>query len=71
MNCPKCGTEIAEGSLYCTACGEDIHIVPDFEPEVEQSMRDTMDQIVVELQDSQASEEQKSKKSPKRTILDG
>ncbi len=32
-------------------------------------MRDTMDQIVVELQDSQASEEQKSKKSPKKNYL--
>ena len=40
MNCPKCGAEIEEGSLYCTVCGEDIHIVPDFESEVEQSMQE-------------------------------
>ncbi len=52
MNCPKCGTKIEEGSLYCTACGEDIHIVPDFESEVEQSMQDTLEQIAEELQDT-------------------
>lgn len=56
MNCPKCGTKIEEGSLYCTACGEDIHIVPDFESEVEQSMQDTLDQIAEELQDTQKNE---------------
>lgn len=67
MNCPKCGAEIEEGSLYCTACGEDIHIVPDFEPEVEQSMRDTMDQIVEELQDSRKAEEQKPEKPRKKS----
>ena len=27
-----------EGKLYCEHCGEDIHIVPDFEPEIEYNM---------------------------------
>lgn len=52
MNCPKCGAEIAEGSLYCTVCGEDIHIVPDFDSEVEQSMQDALEQIAEEVKDS-------------------
>ncbi len=64
MNCPKCGTEIEEGSLYCTVCGEDIHIVPDFESEVEQSMQDTLDHIAEELQDSQKADT--PEKSPKK-----
>ena len=34
MKCPNCGAEMEEGKLYCEHCGEDIHIVPDFEPEV-------------------------------------
>ena len=50
MNCPKCGAEIEEGSLYCGVCGEDIHIVPDFESEVEQSMQATLEHIAEELQ---------------------
>lgn len=52
MNCPKCGAEIETGSLYCTVCGEDIHIVPDFDSEVEQSMQDTLEQIAEEVKDS-------------------
>lgn len=31
MKCKKCGGEIAEGSLYCEKCGEDIHIVPEYD----------------------------------------
>lgn len=53
MNCPKCGAEIEEGSLYCGVCGEDIHIVPDFESEVEQSMQATLEHIAEELQISE------------------
>lgn len=46
MKCPKCGKEMPEGSLYCEYCGEDIHIVPDFEPELEQSIQQNMDSIL-------------------------
>ncbi len=63
MNCPKCGTEIEEGSLYCTVCGEDIHIVPDFESEVEQSMQDALEQIAEELQDTQQTRQKEESKS--------
>lgn len=45
MKCPNCGEEMAEGKLYCEHCGEDIHIVPDFEPELERSMELTMEGI--------------------------
>lgn len=38
MNCPKCGAEIAKESLYCENCGEDIHIVPDYDPELEYNL---------------------------------
>ena len=56
MNCPKCGAKIEEGSLYCTACGEDIHIVPDFDSEVEQSIQDALEQIAEEVKDSSGSD---------------
>ena len=49
MKCPNCGEEMAEGKLYCEHCGEDIHIVPDFEPELERSLELTMNGILEDL----------------------
>lgn len=46
MKCPNCGSEMAEGSLYCEKCGEDIHIVPDFEPELEQNIEQNIEQTI-------------------------
>lgn len=51
MKCPKCGAEIREGYLYCEKCGEDIHIVPDFDPEIEYSMHETLSGIVEEVRE--------------------
>ncbi len=51
MNCPKCGAEMKEGSLYCEYCGEDIHIVPDFEPELEYSLEQTLSHIVEDIRE--------------------
>lgn len=45
MKCPNCGAEMPEGSLYCEHCGEDIHIVPDFEPELEQNIQQAIHTI--------------------------
>ena len=42
MICPSCGSEIEEGNLYCGICGEEIHFVPVFEPEIEQSITDSL-----------------------------
>lgn len=49
MKCPKCGEEIRADYLYCENCGEDIHIVPDFEPELELSIKKTLEEIVKEV----------------------
>ena len=46
MKCQKCGAEISEGKLYCSACGQEIQIVPDFEPEVEHTINQTMYHIL-------------------------
>ncbi|HJC56631.1 MAG TPA: chitobiase/beta-hexosaminidase C-terminal domain-containing protein [Candidatus Eisenbergiella intestinipullorum] len=34
MKCPRCGSEIKDGMLFCENCGEEIRIVQDFEPEI-------------------------------------
>ncbi|MCX4306330.1 MAG: chitobiase/beta-hexosaminidase C-terminal domain-containing protein [Acetatifactor sp.] len=49
MKCPNCGEEMAEGTLYCEHCGEDIHIVPDFEPELEADLEQSISEIMDEL----------------------
>ena len=42
MKCPNCGNELEEGHLICEICGEEIQIVPDFEPEIENSITETL-----------------------------
>ena len=43
MKCPKCGTEMKDDHLYCEHCGEEIYIVPDFEPEIELNLEQTQE----------------------------
>lgn len=38
MKCPKCGHNLPEGKLFCEKCGEEINIVPDYEPETDLSI---------------------------------
>ena len=38
MRCPKCGTDLPEGALLCEKCGEEIHIVPDYDPTLDVSI---------------------------------
>ena len=49
MKCPKCQAEMKEDHLYCEHCGEEIHIVPDFEPEIELNLELTLNDIVREI----------------------
>lgn len=49
MKCPNCGAEMKESRLYCENCGEDIHIVPDFEPELELHMEKNLERISEEV----------------------
>ncbi len=49
MKCPNCGAEMKEGRLYCENCGEDIHIVPDFEPELELNMEQSLGKILIDV----------------------
>lgn len=46
MVCSNCGTEIKDGCVYCEKCGQSIQIVPNFEPEIEERMDETLSAIV-------------------------
>ena len=52
MKCPNCGCEMAEGHLYCEKCGMEIQIVPDFEPEIENSIIETLSTVAEEIEGS-------------------
>lgn len=38
MKCPKCGCELEAGKFYCSTCGTEIQYVPNYEPEIEDSI---------------------------------
>lgn len=37
LRCPNCGADMKDDKLYCYECGEDIHIVPDYDPSMDPS----------------------------------
>ncbi len=73
MKCPNCGNDMPEHTLYCEHCGEDIHIVPDFEPEIEMNIHKIISDITEEAFDDNGFiiEKKQSKAFPKskRCIL--
>lgn len=53
MKCPNCGQEIQAEHLYCEKCGMEIRIVPDFEPEIENSITETLSTVAEEIEDKE------------------
>ncbi|WP_026494742.1 chitobiase/beta-hexosaminidase C-terminal domain-containing protein [Butyrivibrio sp. WCD3002] len=49
MKCPKCGATIPDGLLYCEVCGEEISFVPEFDPEVENQIDETLSDMADNL----------------------
>ncbi len=68
MKCPNCGAEMADETLYCEHCGEDIHIVPDFDPELEQDMERTISGM---LEDIDEQGERKEPEEPEEQVSSG
>ena len=61
MHCPKCNKELTDGYLYCEYCGYEIQMVPDFEPEVDgsilNSLREIQKEAFEEKQDEKSTEQ--------------
>ena len=51
MKCQKCGAQMVSGHLYCDTCGAEYQIVPDFEPEIENSIAKSMADISETLEE--------------------
>ncbi len=58
MVCPKCGCEWKDGHLYCDSCGMELQIVPDFEPEIENSITETLSTVAEEIEGSDSAKPQ-------------
>ncbi|MDR2545903.1 MAG: chitobiase/beta-hexosaminidase C-terminal domain-containing protein [Lachnospiraceae bacterium] len=57
MKCIKCGFELIDERLICEKCGEEVQIVPDFEPEIEMSISEALSTVVngiIPLSDEEA-----------------
>ena len=55
--CPNCGTQLNDDMLYCEKCGYEIKYVPEYEPQIEQSITETLSDIdLLDGEDSLSSE---------------
>lgn len=69
MICPECGREIPEGHLYCDVCGMEVRIVPDFEPEVENSITESLSGVAETLTDDHAEEPEEGHEKQKNLFV--
>lgn len=65
MKCPNCGFEIPEGHMYCDNCGTEINFVPEFEPEVENEINETLSGVADELNKEERLKQEKRDKRQK------
>ena len=68
MKCPQCGHEISDGYLLCENCGHEIQMVPDFEPEVEQSIEESLSNVVEDLITSDSSKDKETGNKKKKFL---
>ena len=66
MKCPNCGMELEEGKLLCESCGEEVKIVPDFDIELENELKESISSMLEDM----AAQEQ-TKEAASRTSDDG
>ncbi len=62
MQCPNCKKELIEGYLYCESCGYEIQMVPDFEPEVDGRILNSLREIQKEAFEEELKEAKARKK---------
>lgn len=49
MKCPNCGNELEEGKLLCEYCGEEVKIVPDFDIELEDKLKESISDMLQDM----------------------
>lgn len=51
MKCPNCGSELEEEQLLCENCGYEVKIVPDFDIELEDQLKESISSMMEEMAD--------------------
>lgn len=76
MKCPNCGEKIKKDYLYCEKCGKEIQIVPDFEPEIENSIIETLSAVAEDMllkpeskQEKETESKEEGSKHSRRRVL--
>lgn len=69
MVCPECGREIPEGHLYCDSCGMEVRIVPDFEPEVENSITESLSGVAESLTEGKKEESAEGRHEKQKNLF--
>lgn len=49
MKCPNCGNELEEGKLLCENCGYEVKIVPEFDIELEDKLKESINSMMEEM----------------------
>jgi tetratricopeptide (TPR) repeat protein len=49
MKCPNCGNELEEGNLLCENCGYEVKIVPDFDIELEDKLKESISSMMEDI----------------------
>lgn len=55
MKCPNCGNELEEGNLLCENCGYEVKIVPDFDIELEDKLKESISSMMEEMAEEEMS----------------
>ncbi|MCQ2494196.1 MAG: chitobiase/beta-hexosaminidase C-terminal domain-containing protein [Lachnospiraceae bacterium] len=62
MKCPWCNAELDEDTVLCTTCGNEINMVPDFDPEIEDQCRETIETMTKDIFSAKVGGDIQSKK---------
>ena len=49
MTCPHCGEEMLTEQVFCGKCGKERLLVPVYEPDIEASVEETMNNILDDI----------------------
>ncbi len=57
MKCSRCGAKVEEGKLFCLSCGQEVQIVPDYNPVEEIVIQNVIDAQIDHIDNNEQDEE--------------